>query len=61
MDAVEAYTLPICKTDSQWTFAVRLGELKPGLRDNLEGWERVGCGREALEEGDISTPMADSF
>ena len=26
-----------CKIDSQWEFAVSLGELKEGLCDNLEG------------------------
>ena len=34
----------ICKIDSQGKLAVRLRELKPGLRDNLEGWEGVGDG-----------------
>ena len=28
--------------DSQWEFAVCLRELKPGLCDNLEGWDGVG-------------------
>ena len=32
----------ICKTDSQWEFALWLRELKHGLCDNLEG----GVGRE---------------
>ena len=32
----------ICKLDSQWEFAVWLRELKPGLCDNLEGWDEVG-------------------
>ena len=31
----------ICQIDSQWEFAVRLSELKPGLCNNLEGWEGV--------------------
>ena len=34
-------------------------KLKPGLCDNLEGWDRVGGGREAQERGYICTPMAD--
>ena len=34
-------------------------ELKPGLWDNLEGWDGVSGGREALEGGDIGIPMAD--
>ena len=29
----------ICKTHSQWKFAVWLRELKPVLCDNLEGWD----------------------
>ena len=28
--------------------------------NNLEGWERVGGGREVKEEGDICTPMTNS-
>ena len=38
---VETY-ITICKIDSQWEFAVRLRELKPGLCNNLEGWEVGG-------------------
>ena len=38
---IEIYNT-ICKTDSQWEFAVWLRELKPGLCDNLEGWEMGG-------------------
>ena len=30
------------------------------LSDNLEGWERVGGGREAQEAGDICILKADS-
>ena len=30
-----------------------LRELKPGLCDNLEGWDGVGGGRKAQEGGDI--------
>ena len=46
----------MCKIDSQWEFAVRLGELKPRLDNNLEGWveERGSRGR------GIHIPMADS-
>ena len=32
-------SVTICKTDSQWEFAVCLRELKQGLCINLEGWE----------------------
>ena len=28
--------------------------------DNLEGWDRVGGGREAQEGGNICLPVADS-
>ena len=30
------------------------------LCDNLEGWDRVGGGRDVQEGGDIYIPMADS-
>ena len=43
----------MCKIDSQWEFAVWLGELKPGLCNNLEGWDGEGGGREVQEGGDI--------
>ena len=29
------------------------------LCDNLEGWDRVGGGREVQEGGDICIPMTD--
>ena len=38
----------------------RLRELKWGLCNNLEGWERVGGRMEIQEGGDIGTPMAHS-
>ena len=41
----------VWKADSQWEFAVRLRELKLGLRDNLEQWDEVGDGREVQEGG----------
>ena len=34
-------------------------ELKPGLCDNLEGWDGEGGGREGQEGGEICIPMAD--
>ena len=34
-----------CKTDSQWEFAVRLRECKPGLCDNPVGWDGEGRSR----------------
>ena len=33
---------------SQWEFDGWLRELKPGLRDSLNGYEEVGGGREVL-------------
>ena len=57
---MHAIYITISKIDSQWEFAVCLRELKPGLCDNLEGWDGVGGGREALEGGDIHIPIADS-
>ena len=50
----------VCKTDSQWEFAVWLEEFKQGLCKNLEGWDGEGDGREVLEAGDICIPVADS-
>ena len=35
----------------------QLREPKPGLCNNLEGWERVGGGRELQEGGGICTCM----
>ena len=43
---MESY-ITICKIDSQWESATWLRELKQGLCDNLEGWDRAGDGREA--------------
>ena len=47
---VEAHTA-ICKTDSQWEFAVQLRKLKQGLGIDLDGWDGEGEGREAQMEG----------
>ena len=49
-----------CKTDSQWEFAVWFQELKPGLCNNLEGWDGEESWREVQDGGDIGIPMADS-
>ena len=38
---METY-ITICKIDSQWQFAVWLRKLKPGLCNNLEGWDGAG-------------------
>ena len=42
---METY-ITMCKTDSQWEFAVWLRKLKQGLCLNLEGWGREEDGRE---------------
>ena len=47
---MEIYII-ICKTDSQWEFAVCLRELKQGLCINLEGWEGEGDGRVVQKGG----------
>ena len=41
----------MCKTDSQWEFAVCLRELKQGLCINLKGWEGEEDEREFKREG----------
>ena len=56
---METY-VTICKTDSQWEFAVWLRKLKQGLWINLEGCDGVGDGREVQKGGDICIPMDDS-
>jgi len=40
--------ITICKTDSQWEFAVCLSKLKQELCINLEGWDGEGDGREGI-------------
>ena len=52
--------MTICKIDSQWEFALWCREFSPVLCDNLEGWDRVGCGKEVQEGVDICIPVADS-
>ena len=52
--------IAICKIGSQWEFAVWLRGLKPGICDNLVGWDGEGGGRKFLEGGNICIPMADS-
>ena len=46
---METYTA-VCKIDRQQEFAVWLRELKPGLDNNLEGWNGGG-GRDFKWEG----------
>ena len=50
----------MCKTGSQWEFAIWLRELKQGLCDDLAGWDGEGNGREVREGRDMGVPMADS-
>ena len=38
-----------------------LREHKPGICNNLEGWDGVEGGREFQEGGDVCTPVADSY
>ena len=47
---METY-ITICKTDSQWEFAVCLRKLKTGTHINLEGWDGEGDGKEVQREG----------
>ena len=55
---METCTLPyVC---SQWEFAVCLRELKPGLCDNLEGWDDLGSGTGVQDGQDMDIPVADS-
>ena len=60
---IEIYNT-MCKTDSQWEFAVWLRELKRGLCDRLKvemGMEMGGwSGRKVWEGGDMNVPTADS-
>ena len=48
------------RTGSRWEVAVWLLELKPGLCDNLEGYNGMGGGREGPEGGAKCTPVTDS-
>ena len=50
---METY-ITICKIKSQWEFAVLLRELKPGLGNNLEGWDGEGGRRDVQVEGDMA-------
>ena len=49
-----------CKIDSQWEFSVWLRDFKPGLGNNLEGWDGEGGGKDVQVGGDMGKPMADS-
>ena len=47
---METY-ITVCKMDGQWEFAIWLKELRPGLGDNLEGWDGEGRGGMLRWEG----------
>ena len=55
---METY-ITLCKIDSQREFALWLRKLKQGLRDDLEGWDGEGDGREVWEGGDMDVPIHD--
>ena len=55
---METY-IAMCKTDSQWEFAVWLKQLKQELCINLAGWVGEGDGREVQKGGGVCIPMAD--
>ena len=59
---METY-ITMCKIDSHWEFAIWHRELKPGLNNNLEGWdgEEIGGGGDVQVGGDMGKPMVDSF
>ena len=52
---METY-IPICKTDSQWEFAIWLRKLNRGSVSTKRG----GMRREVQNGGDMCVPMADS-
>ena len=47
---METY-ITVCKTDSQWEFAVYLRKFKQGLCINLEGWDGEGMGGRLKRDG----------
>ena len=54
---METY-ITIYKIDGQWEFAVWLRKHKPGLSNNLEGWDGEGGWRDVQAGGDIGKPVA---
>ena len=60
MERVTWKHITICKTGSQWEFAVWLRKLKQGLCSNLVGQDGEGDGREFQKGEGICTPKADS-
>ena len=55
---IETHTQPYIKYTAGGICCVT--PLRLGLCDNLEGWDRVGAGREGQEGADIGIPLADS-
>ena len=47
-------------SNMEWEFAIWLRELKHGLCENLERWDREADEREVEEGGDKGVPMAES-
>ena len=56
---MQTYTLLYVKQIASGSFLCDTGR-SPVLRDNLEGWDGVGDGREDPERGDTCVPGADS-
>ena len=56
---METY-IPICKIDSQRECAVWFRDLKPGLSNNLEGWDAEGDGRDVQVGVNMGKAMTDS-
>ena len=58
--STETYTLPYVKQIKSGSLMYDTGNPKPGLCDNLEGWDGEGGGREVQEGGELCIPMSDS-
>ena len=58
--SMEAYTLPYVKWAANGNLLFDSRNTNLGSVNKLEGWERVGGGREVQEGGDICTPLANS-
>ena len=59
--SMEAYTLPYVKWAANGNLLFDSRNTNLGSVNKLEGWERVGGGREVQEGGDICTPLANSW
>ena len=58
--SIETHTLPCVKQTASGSLFCDAGSSNLVLCDNLEGWDRVGGGREIQEGGNICIPTADS-